>query len=493
MEKLKVADISKASYKELDDLFAKWATPADVLANEDFMSGNHFKDGAYWIGYRPPSSLPPEDAANSWNTIVRNFAAENVVGAMVARLTGAIIGKSPDFSVTSEGSEDFRQLNEDLLNRWWERAEVHEALKTFVRNKAVHGPAALRIYIPAAHLNESGQLAVTDVARILSAIKVEVVSHGCFIKGTDSALGNPFTAVKIERTDNKTDIELSYLTRDGNTVIKILSENEPEPKAIERDISGLLLHFIQGSHETRLITPTIVSCQKSLNHALTGQNLALANINFPEMTFFNAQEFKAETKDSSGKVVKKVVPPKSGPGVYRFIKGLLQESQSGSSYTTPQVHVREGADPQKFEASADSFKHRMYSEAGMLYLYLADSEYASGNSKIESMTDYLILLTDHKTAIDQVGTWLIRTVTTLVAGFANLSTEFDAMFATRITIGRVTPEEKSVMLEEVRAGLRSQRSYMIEAAGFDDPDAERAAMEDEPPLVDTEPKQPQNT
>ena len=252
-----------------------------------------------------------------------------------------------------------------------------------------------------------------------------------------------------------------------------------------------MLVNVNGEYVDAIISPTVKQQQKAVNHAKTGENFALANINFPEVTFINADLPTEKTTDASGKTVEKVIPMSQGFGRWRSILGLAeQDITGGTKYSKPEVIYRDGADPEKFARVAQNNTHEMHQEAGMLYIYLADSEYASGESKIESMTDYLILLVDSKTLLDNTGSWLLTTVLRLAYNLTKQPEKlnsFDIIFSSNVTIGRVSNEDKKIMLEEVAKGLRSQRNYMIKAEVSDNPASELKVIAIDPPLKDAQP------
>jgi hypothetical protein len=169
---------------------------------------------------------------------------------------------------------------------------------------------------------------------------------------------------------------------------------------------------------------------------------------------------------------------------------MLESVTGGQTITDPKIYTRENADPQKFAQVADNNTRDMHQEAGMLYLYLADSEYASGTAKVESMTDYLILLVDYKTIDDTMGMWLLNTVPRLalaLSGQSDKMDQFDVVFSSKITIGRISNDDKKTMMDEVSKGLRSKRSYMVVAEVADDPNSELKVIAADGPLKDTPP------
>jgi hypothetical protein len=529
-----IADASKITYQQIKDLFN--TIPLNDLARtERFVSGDHWQEGWGWIGWQPDST---SDAAQKQFALVgRLFNAKNVIGGMVKRVRGASLGKEPDWqivpaqrqepappepvtdplapskpAVPQETPEEkaFKVVDESLV-RWWDKKKVHRVLKEFVAAKAAYGKAAIRIYIPPGFV-ENGNVTAADLDEALDKISVEVPHYTAVVDGKDRDFGQEFTVLKVgkSQTDGTASFEVCHLDQQGKTNIRVVQgdsatfggiedafsvENgtgvpSPAPKppeAISVDLRGNLLTRVEGDYGDALISETVRQQQRAVNHAKTGESFALANINFPEVTFINADLPTETISATDGKPVQVTKNQIQGPGMWRNLIGRLTYDATGNErLATPDVKFRDNADPEKFAKVADNNTRDMHQEAGMLYIYLADSEYASGNARVEAMTDYLILLIDAKTMIDNIGVWLLTSVLRLAYNFAGKPEadleDFKVIFSSKITLGRVSNEDKAQMLEEVNAGLRAKRNYMVAAEVTDDPTSELAVIATDGPL-----------
>lgn len=487
------------SFQEAETLHA--SIPQKALGETElFVAGDHWQNGDGWTGWRPVTNDP---YAQQQYTYVQNlFNPKNVIGGMVKRLRGATLGKEPDWEIVArrtssearqpvdgelpQKDKKFADLDDELV-RWWTNKKIHRVLKQFITNKASYGKASLRIYIPSAFLDANGKLkSGSDLRSALNAINVEAPHFSRLMDAVDPDFGREFTVLKLDKlNDSEPDrYEVCYIDDQGNTAIRIVSSAQTAPNSnnavtaneIKADLKGSSLTYVEGEFRDAIISETIKAQQRSVNHAKTGENFALANINFPETTFINANLPMEKTTDNAGKLVETPAPLKQGLGGWRNIVGLLTQRADGTEELhEPKIVYREGADPMKFAKVADNNCRDMHQEAGMLYIYLADSEYASGESKIESMTDYLILLVDHKTTLDTAGVWMLNGVLRLAMYLSNKTgdmEDFDVIFSTKITLGRVSNEDKKQWLDEVNAGLRSRRNYMVAAEVADDPNSE---------------------
>lgn len=497
---------------------------AELGSTEKFVNGDHWQDGSGWTGWKPESGST--DAMNQYRMVQEMFNPKNVCGGMVKRVRGAVLGKEPDWEIVDKNrqkdplpvagngqpqkkqkDEKFRKLDASLL-RWWTSKKVHQKLKDFIDNRSSYGKAGMRIYIPSGHITKDTDgrftLTVTDIDDALSKIYVDVPHWSAITDAPDVEFGEQFVVTKNQKNkDTDPDVyEVNYLDEDGTTALRQLKEPgsqvQPQESATTNsdgfaditrtiDLKGNLLTYVTGEYTDAKISPTVKAQQKSVNHAKTGENFALANINFPETTFINAN-IPTESKTINGVKTEVPIAMPSGAGRWRNLIGrVITNWQGGEEIVKPDVKWRDNADPEKFAKVADNNTRDMHQEAGMLYIYLADSEYASGDARVESMTDYVILLVDEKTVMDTLGVWLLTTVLRFAMSLSGAKADleaFDVIFSSKLTIGRVSAEDKKLFLDEVTKGLRSKRNYMVVAEVTDDPESELAVIATDTPLKD---------
>lgn len=499
---------------------------ADLEATRLFLEGDHWQKQAGWVGWRPEAQS--HSAVNDWDIIERGFTPKNVIKGMVSRLQGAILGKEPDWEIVSanapppEGDptkistpsvdEKAWKAVDETITEWWTDKRVHGALKDFIRNYAAYGKAALHIYIPKGY-TETNKDGVTtlrikngaDLSDVLKKIFVYSPSYGNVINAQDPDFGEEFVVLKLtpppkwadpNAPDNAVTYELHYLDEDGQTHIRQVSQDNKSVD-VSIDLLGNLLTYVAGEYPNALISEPVKRQQRALNHAKTMENYAIANINFPETVFINAAMETERQKGPDGSMVDVVKPLYRGVGRFISLFGLTTYRADGSeAITTPDVKYKTPADPEKFAKVAENNTRDMHQEAGMLYILMSSSPYPSGDARVESMTDYLILLVDYKTLCDTLGVWLLTTVLRLaftLTGKQDQADKFKVIFSTKLTIGRVSDADKTVMLQEVSAGLRSRRGYMVTAEVTDDPDSELKIIAADPPMQLPTPTNGDNT
>lgn len=508
------------TYQQIKTEFAK--IPINQL-NETtlFINGDHWQGGKGWIGYWPKDGTKSyEDECKS---IKSNFTPKNVIGGMVNRLTGAIMGKEPKYTVRSNEenldpdsltpNQKFFNNLDALLVDWWSSKNILEQFKTFVHNRAGFGKTGMRIVIPDGYLNDDGTLGTTDLKEILNKIYIDIPTYSSMVSVKDKHYGDEFYICCFEDENKKEVYDITYVNNQGETVIRQVNENgdanisygsvaniqereqrkqysegittytnqndllDEENNNISKPFSvnlgGSNLCFMHGDYSKALITDPVKRQQKMVNHAKTMEGYAMLNINFPYTIFLNAEMEVEKKNEQTGVVEKRLIDIFKTPGTFLSIFGVnAKRSDLSDDIKEPKVHERSPADPQKFATVADNNTRDMHQEAGMLYIYLLDSEYASGDSKVKSMTDYLILLTSNETLTNTLGVWMFTTIVRLVLFFAgrmDLASKFKVDFKTIITLGPISNEDKTAMQAEYELGLRDRESYMQTADVTDDP------------------------
>jgi hypothetical protein len=322
---------------------------------------------------------------------------------------------------------------------------------------------------------------------ILSKIKIEVVHYSNVIDIKDVEFGTKFSVVRLESSKdiiNGTVVEkvgVFYVDTDNRSYFRVVSSDGREDK-ISCDLGGNNLCLTIGEYNDALVTPSVKKLQKAVNHAETGANYALANINYPETTFINAMPI---TKvDEKGNDTGVRAAPKQGLGIFRYLTGIITETINGQQVATPAIHERDGADPEKFSKESEKKSRDIDMLMGMGFKHLADSEYASGDSKAKSMDDFDILISDYETTMNTVGTKVIENVIRLAFNFTNQTEknkEFDVIFRVNMSQGKLTNDDKTGMREEVEMGLRSDENYMLVAKVSDNPKLEKQRIAAQPP------------
>jgi hypothetical protein len=519
MKRVKGATLS---YTELEKYFA-YIPVGELRENDDFVNGRHWENGKYWIGWRPmpdEKGSISEAAVKQWQYVCQSFSHKNVIGSNLNRLEGAIIGNEPNFNIipadysplddpvdeanrAQTESEKLFEGIDDLIVDWWTQKEIHQVLKTLLRSKASYGKTALLINIPSGYLVEKKQMITVDGKMIevsgfafeednptfedvLSRIHVQVIHYNNVIDVEDREFGRKFTIVRLNSSTNEQGevfdkIGVYFVDSDNLSYFRVVDQNN-NSNEIRCDLGGNNLCLTFGEYLNALVTPSVKRLQMDVNHAETGVNYALANINYPETTFINAAEITQ--RDERGNDTGKAKTPLQGLGVFRHLRGLLTETINGQQLSTPSIHERDGADPEKFAKVSEQKARDIDMMMGMDFKNLIGSEYASGKSKNKSMDDLDILITGYETTMNTIGTKLIENVIRLAFNFTNQTDknkDFKVLFRVNVSQGKLTNEDKTGMREEVAQGLRSEENYILLAKVSDTPKREKQLIAAQPP------------
>lgn len=502
------------SYEDIGKLLSIIPTK-ELTKTALFINGDHWQGGDGWVGWQPELNADNRDA--DWRIIERGFTPKNVIKGMVWRVRGAVLGKEPDWEIVPSGRDESVievdpakeaarvktpeevawSETDKLLTKWWTNKGVHGVMKDFISNYSAYGKAAVQIYIPKGYIEKGadgkGRFQGTDLASVLDKIYVHVPDFHSVIDAKDERFGEDYVVLSLKKESDEDPIiyEVHYIETDGLTHVRQVREDAGTGTDFIRDLAldlgGNLLTYIVGDFDKAMISVPVKAQQRQLNHAKTMEGYALANINFPETTFINADLETEKGKGADGKAIETVKPLFRGINRFLNLVGYATQNADGSeSLVTPDVRYKPQADPEKFAKVAENNTRDMHQEAGMLYILLSSSPYPSGDSRVESMTDYLILLVDYKTLADTLGVWLLETVLRLAfhfTGESDKNDKFSVIFSSKITIGRVSTEDKAIMLQEVAAQLRSRRNYMVTAEVSDDPAMELKVIVAEPPPI----------
>lgn len=468
----------------------------EMVETEAFINGDHWQNQNGWVGWVAESKS--KSAISTMHFIEKAFNTKNVIGGIIKRLKGAIAGQQPDFAVlpkdgltpTEAEKAKFAQYDA-ALNDWFTRKDVHSEIKKFVHNRKAHGKGCLRIHVPIGLFVKDGDSWKVPANSFVSALDfIYVTAHDAdkFVEGNDVNFGEKYTVVRLAGNTNPSDMDMpknqfavSYVNKDKKTVVRTVNQDNTGD-TMELDLGGFPLTIVKGDYNEAIISETIKRMQKAVGCAKTNEILAGNNINFPETTFIDLELPTEAVLQPNGKTKEVEVVPQ-GMGIWRKLKSrLIQDSDGGDRAVQGQMIQRQQANPEFFAKIANNNTRDMHQEAGMLYIYLADSEYASGDAKIEAMADYLILLVESKTELDTVGSTLGNAVSRLAMHLGNeeqLKDKFTFTYSSKLTLGRLTVEERRLMLDEVKMLLRSTRSYQVNAGISDDPEKENIAIEKE--------------
>jgi|AntDeeMinimDraft_6_1070357.scaffolds.fasta_scaffold02436_2 hypothetical protein len=454
----------------------------DLEVNTKFLSGDHWQDGEGWAGALPESA---QDRGQAIKKIKALFTSQNVIKSITERHKSAVIGKSPEWTVTpkqalaeddtidSNKQEDIDEI-EAALTGWWYRQDAHDTLVKWAAYLLLGARSILRIYIPIGFL-QGETIGSGELSEQLDKIRVEAVSPDMGAVVENKEQSTKAGMISFTNTDDEEVFEISYLNEEGKTIIKnVSSGTETDPLEL-----GGHLSIYEGSRDL-FITEQIRQQNKLVNKALTMMNNNVDS-GFLERVFLNAQPPGEWKTNDDGNEYFKPAPYAVGPGTTNFIGGAEYEKndQGEKAITNPSVTFREPVPNNTFvEAKSEAYAS-ILQEAHQMHALISGDATASGESRIQALSDFIMDAESTKATLDSAGKWLIETVMYLafdLSGNESKTELYKATFDSRLDPGTIPAEMRKAIINQVDEGLLS-RDTAMSMLGIDDVDAELAKID----------------
>jgi hypothetical protein len=474
-----------------------------VTSNRSFMEGDHWQDGAGWVGPAPQTT--ETGYQETMAQIERAFVSRNVIHEVVERHVGGVLGREPSWGLTlieplPEGEDippgDKKNIDEamNFLQEWWDEKEIHDILKEVAETALWAKKGNFRLYIPAGLQEADGTVKATDLKEALFYIHPDhPLAEDCSIQEDEDTKAR--IGILLYRTNNDSDenFELVYLdekTGDDlpETIIKLITKEEGDSDY--RFTLGGRLTMYQLNKDP-LITPQVQQGQKSLNLAVSMIPRNIVTAGFLERVLLNAQMPGEWELDSDGNRVRFVPTTLNvGAGTTNFFRGIdyqEQDPMTGKNRTvlaTPSVHWRDPVDTRFATDAKRSHYEDILEEVDQSHILKQQHANASGKSLEQARADFLNSLRDTKIKVDSMGRWLIET-TLAMAEFLSGSPgkwtdKYRATFDCRIDPGPVGSDEKTQYVNASEKQIISRRTAR-RLSGIADVDAEEqliSAQED---------------
>jgi len=475
----------------------------------DFYEGNHWRDGAGWLGQKPPVGTPERDAFMT--AVAEGFVSENVTHEVVERHVNGVLGGEPDWGlvptrplgVGEDGTPEAPNSQEQALiaeaeaalTVWWDRRKPFLTLQDALTTVLLARRAALRLLVPAGRRDAQGRLVAADLGAALDLLYLDAPDPAAC-----AVVADPDTRREVGiytyrraasdpaapwRTGLAGDFaEVTFVNDDGTTMLRVLGPDGVVEETVPPLAIGgrLLMHELAREP---LITPQVRQLQKALNLDLTQM---IRNVNLAgslERIFLNAQRpgqwIEKETGNawaegtSTGTKVFKAEPLPVGAGVSAFLVGpkLYDEGGELKGYANPSVSYRDPVSVETFVATRQAVRLAILDQVGQLHAEIAGDATASGESRKQARAEFATTLNRTKTRLDEAGRWLIETALAWAAAISGTPDKYAALrcqFDARVDPGPLTADERNEIIKEFTEGLLD-RATAIARLGSDDPDA----------------------
>jgi hypothetical protein len=490
------------------------ATSAAALRR--MIEGDHWLDGAGWIGPRPGPM--DEGASDALALIHAAFMSENALADVIDRHVAGVLGREPEFGFTvrrhlkntdtpTPTEQALIDEAEAAVTEWWDARKVHAIVQGYVRTLLYARRAPARLYVPRGKLApvnvDDGSGRVRTVKQVPRAADV---AEGLSFVWPDAPLPENATVAVDEDTKESIGVviytggqnvqgtnsgtrraECVYSSGTGKTIIKQLDEGTAGAGAVVPLEFGGRLTMYEMSR-SRFITPQMVQIQRGINLTLTALGRNVVTAGWLERIIANAQMPKGWTRDAAtGKLVQADGAPTkhtTGGGVTLYLTGQKQveEATGKTTLATPTVTFREPGQASPLVETLETLYRAMLREAKQEHVLMAQMV-ASDTSREQARADYQATLRATATEVNALGRWLVETALAMAEAFVGEPGRFTktlrATFDVSIDTGPITSDERTAIDASVTAGTLAREAAMS-AAGVADVDAMIEQMNNDP-------------
>ena len=486
-------------------------------------------EGDYW--QEGQGSLFPlavgGNSSDITGAIAKRFVYRNVIAECVARVSGSFFGRAPDWAFSKDDKPlertppDSGEANpqpddaesqsetdeiEKALGRWWAEQKAAEVLGEAVESRLVAGRGAVRVYVPDKYRKEANAEEfepLSSMSEAIDAIRVE------FVKPTQSRLltdgGELFGMVRYEvREDWETEeltkvIEFSFVDDDGSTfsgMVKETGEKTVEGKDGTGATSVPLSDPLELGGRTLLleiagkpyVTDALYKANQLVNLNLTCAGFSAVDNGFGEVFLTNValETKKVPAQDgvgTDGNGFNEVpVALKRGGGAVQSLVGIQTMDEAGNeTLGTPGVHFRDPSPMTAFKDGAQMGYVACLQEAGQMHALISGDAAASGESRVQALTDFWLRVRPYKPEVDTLGGSVLSAVILLAAELCKQADKFKGLgvaYNSKIFIGALSSEEKTFTLSAWKDGaisLETARGLI----GVEDPVLEHERVQGE--------------
>lgn len=479
-------------------------------------------DGKFWVG--PHADENPDMSAAIRSEIKRLFVSRNAIREVVDRHISAIV---PYWTITvKRAMEDGEEATEDEERRI---NEAKAAIRTWLDKRLtpmddeddeedpitcalaillMGGRSNIRLFVPRDTLQptETGQL-------IVPQDNLEESLERIYINCPQASAGRIWVykpsqqriAIYLDYDDDEFNLdsdqldleiaELVYLDDQKRTVIRITGDSGDAEARL--DLGGRLT-----MHEMRrplLVTPQVISLQKSLNMTLTMMSRNVVLGGFLERVILNGMLPTREITDpETGQTYMVVEPFQVGAGSTNAISGFeytVERRSDGTerkAVTEPSIVYREPVDVGTFRDSKNLLYQSILEECHQLHYLLSDQAASSGEARREAIADFIMDVAKTVKALNRLYAWMIETALAMASTFAGMPNYFDDLRVDASCIvdtGRISPDEMRVISELIDRrhisheiglswlGIQDVKAELERLAGEEAEEQERTAQD----------------
>lgn len=499
----------RAADLTLPDLRALIERPSWLDTNRLFVQGNHWQDGAGWIGPRPMGG--EEGAQEVLAEIARGFTSRNVVAEIIERHVSAVLGREPAWTFTPRralkedeepNEQEARSIDEAevFLTTWWDERDLNGWLQRAITTLLWASRAPFRLYVPTGLLAEERRRngdGAEDVQRVVRASSIDQALGVIFPDHPDVE-----SATVATNDDTKRPVGIFLYERQGreHAELTFLDESTVDTNGVRRTVirslagdgSSEVVHDLGGRitmmelRRPLFITTQIQQGQRALNLALSMIPRNVVTGGFLERVIMNAQmpgeweDVTDENGQPTGEKRFKPDPYHTGAGTTNFLSGIEYTDAEGKTHlASPSVAWREPVDVSSSEKAKRAHYQDILEEADQAHVLIAGDATASGVSREQARMDFLWSLMLTVPRVNALGRWLLETALAMAETFIGKPGQYTkplrATFVCRVDAGPLSADERRMIVESADKGYIARETAMS-MLGVEDVDAELAKI-----------------
>jgi hypothetical protein len=478
-----------------EDCARALSIPKWYLPYKKFIQGDHWQDGAMWVGPKvdPESG---EIGAEVMAKVKGFFTSKNVINEIVRRHRDGVVGHPvmwrvvprrfmKEKDVATEAEQTIMNEVEAALTRWWDERGIMWEIQATVFAMVWGMRAAMRVLIPS-------EFRIVDTARSLnslpiakdlndafSMIRVEALpaTHAVVYRHPNTQL--PIAIVKQVRDDGVTAYQIAWREKENVIFMDLPSKKiTPVPMTVLPLAEAIL-------PEGPLLTESLIQNQCALNLAISMVPRSVTTAGFLERIMLNAQPPGAWEVDANGNRTRFVSTGYTvGAGITSWLQGVQYKDELGQTVVKdPSVMFREPIDPKHALVAADGHYNIMLSEAHQEHVLTNTEALMSGKSREHAAAGFAQSLRPTKNATESMVATLLESAIghaeVLLRAQGRYLKDFRVVAMCRVDIGPSSSADREQDRTAVDNNMMSIETAM-ERASIVDVDAERSRISNDP-------------
>lgn len=494
-----------------------------IITNRLFFRGDHWQNGAGWIGPHPEATA--DNFVETMQEIYNIFTSKNVIRESVMRHALGVVGRNIqwgfaaiDETVDENGKptdEVQKKIKEatKLLRPWLQSRKVSTLLRDAICTLLLSERAGIQLTVPSGLADEVDGVLVIQAATIAEALAFIYPEHplpdnSAVVSDKDTMCEAGIWRYTLDEDDNNTEDDalieggsstaeeedstsveytaLCYVGSDGLTVIKVLGGDDDEDAddvTSTLDLGGRIPMF--EMRRAALITMQVQQGQRALNLAESMIPRTAVTSGFMERMLMDAQMPGEPEVDNEGTPTGRWIekPFYVGAGTTNFIQSTEYLDEEGrTKRANGKVTYREPANASGPITASDKHYRSILDETGQLHVVMAGDSNPSGTSRLNARIEYLSTLQLTQGEVEAAFRFIVDTALAMAEAIANQPGYYTNVIrcqaACRLDAGPLQPAERQAVENSIGKTISQDTAMLL--VGIEDVEAEKARMAMDP-------------